>query len=72
MSQCFVCCRYSLHLYDENRQSGWESRDEVIYHCDLAFDLVTLVTDFLHHVHMLVSESQSQTHVIASVTMLHA
>ena len=47
--------RYSLHLYDERRQSTWEKRDEVVYHCELVFDLVILATDFAHHVHMLVS-----------------
>lgn len=49
--------RYGAHLYDNtNQHSTWEERTSFIYYTELMFELLILLTDFVHHIHMLVEK----------------
>ena len=51
-----VCCRYAIQLWDETRPGIWENRAVYNYYADLWFELLILSLDFMHHLHMLVSD----------------
>jgi len=44
---------YVVHLLDINRESLWEKRASINYYTELIFDLLILIIEFCHHLHML-------------------
>uniref|UniRef100_H2Y5L2 RING-type domain-containing protein n=1 Tax=Ciona savignyi TaxID=51511 RepID=H2Y5L2_CIOSA len=50
-----VIMRYGIHLYDIQHEDLWERKATLVYHVDLFMELLTLSTNFLHHLHMLFS-----------------
>lgn len=46
--------RYGAHLYDTNQHSTWEDKTSFVYYSELMFELLILLADFVHHIHMLV------------------
>ena len=51
----FCIFRYGTHLYDMGQENNWERRNSIVYYTEMVFELLILFTDFLHHIHMLVS-----------------
>lgn len=49
----FVIVRYIIHLWDINHEGVWENRGTYVYYTELIFELVALIVDFCHHIHML-------------------
>ncbi|RZB40377.1 E3 ubiquitin-protein ligase AMFR-like, partial [Asbolus verrucosus] len=60
-----VIIRYALHLYDMRQEGAssvstseeskaWEKRGPIAYYTELTFELLALIIDFIHHLHMLV------------------
>lgn len=47
--------RYAGHVYDLGQEATWENRTSFLYYTELVFELLVLMTDFVHHIHMLVS-----------------
>ncbi|XP_076120743.1 E3 ubiquitin-protein ligase AMFR isoform X1 [Alosa pseudoharengus] len=48
-----VIMRYSIHLWDLNRQGTWESKSTYVYYTDFLMELGLLCLDLMHHIHML-------------------
>ena len=56
LNAAYVLARYALHAVEtKNSERMWDSRAGCVYYTELGFELATLVVDFLHHLHMLVS-----------------
>lgn len=56
LNAAYVLARYTLHVVDaKTSERIWDSRVGCVYYTELGFELATLVVDFLHHLHMLVS-----------------
>ncbi len=53
----FTLFRYGLHLWELNYEGVWENRAIYVYYTELGFELVVIAVDFIHHLHMLVSEA---------------
>ncbi|XP_044744606.1 E3 ubiquitin-protein ligase AMFR-like isoform X2 [Coccinella septempunctata] len=60
-----IIIKYALHLYDMRHENAlpivpneeskvWERRGPVIYYTELSFEMIALVIDFVHHLHMLI------------------
>ena len=52
---CNFCFRYSIHLYDIQHTELWERKATLVYHVDLVMELLSLMVNFVHHLHMLFS-----------------
>ncbi|CAL1279395.1 unnamed protein product [Larinioides sclopetarius] len=50
----YVITRYVIYLLDASQEGAWEKRASYVYYTELGFELLALVIDFLHHLHMLV------------------
>ena len=47
--------RYTIYLVDINHDGLWETRGSLSYYTDLVCELLVLVIDLLHYMHMVVS-----------------
>lgn len=50
-----LLCRYTIYLVDINHDGLWETRGSLSYYTDLVCELLVLVIDLLHYIHMVVS-----------------
>ncbi|KAJ8407880.1 hypothetical protein AAFF_G00269240 [Aldrovandia affinis] len=48
-----VIMRYTIHLWDLNREGTWESKGTYVYYTDFIMELALLSLDLMHHIHML-------------------
>ncbi|XP_064640345.1 E3 ubiquitin-protein ligase AMFR-like [Lineus longissimus] len=54
ISTTYVITRYGTHLWEISLEGTWENRGFYIYYTELVFELAALLTDFAHHLHMLI------------------
>ncbi|KFM75662.1 E3 ubiquitin-protein ligase AMFR, partial [Stegodyphus mimosarum] len=50
----YVITRYAIYLLDATHEGAWEKRASYVYYTELGFELVALIIDFCHHLHMLI------------------
>ncbi|XP_061449783.1 E3 ubiquitin-protein ligase AMFR [Rhineura floridana] len=48
-----VILRYIIHLWDLNHEGTWESKGTYVYYTDFIMELMLLLLDLMHHIHML-------------------
>jgi len=52
---CIPCFRYAIYLVDINHDGLWETRGTLVYYTDLVCEMIILIIDIIHHIHMVVS-----------------
>lgn len=52
-----VWYRYVVHLWDMHHSGHWENKAAYMHYVELVLELAALSVDFMHHLHMIVSNS---------------
>jgi hypothetical protein len=54
MRTAYACTRYGLFIVDQRGAHRTDARNELVYNVELYAELALLITEFVHHLHMLV------------------
>ena len=46
-----------VHLWDMHHSGHWENKAAYMHYMELVLELAALSVDFMHHLHMIVSDS---------------